>query len=269
MGPAGIKDYRRLCSTIKFYLPILLPYKILILYVDTDVLFLEPPSKLWNYFAQMKPSNLMAIAKEEIEIETENNYIDYFRMKNLNTGIILMNLARMRENRFETMASKTFEIMQSHFHSSDQYVFNLIFGKFPEKLSNLAREFNWRWEMCENSKEIQAISVLHGTSDTFLRHAVDSAFQINSKRLKEFKSSDINVRNIRRKLFKSVIFQSVFETYQAVNLSWVLGGSQKMYIIFQEKLQARKVELYFDLCKTVVVPQVSNVFMKYDHSSVL
>ena len=90
LGPEGINNNRRWpCGTITLFLPLLLPNKQRIIYSDTDILFLDAPSKLWSYFSHMQESHIMALAQDYKD--SLFGLLNH-KTENLNGGLILMDL---------------------------------------------------------------------------------------------------------------------------------------------------------------------------------
>ena len=128
-----------------FFLPLLLPNKNRIIYADTDILFLDAPSKLWSHFVNMKQSHMMALARE---YKYGSSYFSHYPTESLNSGVILMDLNNMRENKFQEMAFETYDKMHNYYLSSDQDIFDIILGHFPEKLLIIPQQFNWLSFIC-------------------------------------------------------------------------------------------------------------------------
>lgn len=76
-----------------------------LLYVDTDVLFLRPVELLWDLFMQFNSSQLAAMAPEHEEprIAWYNRFArhPYYGATGINSGVMLMNLTRMRQVHFK------------------------------------------------------------------------------------------------------------------------------------------------------------------------
>lgn len=56
----AMQNLYRPCATERLFLKDLLPYDSII-YVDTDILFLEPPEKLWQEFAYFERTDVAAL----------------------------------------------------------------------------------------------------------------------------------------------------------------------------------------------------------------
>eukprot|EP00064_Thunnus_orientalis_P010353 superscaffoldBa00001400_g10379 len=142
------------CSSDTFVLiKILLSYLQLILkevdsllYVDTDILFLQPVEDIWALLTQFNASHLAAMAPEHEEprIGWYNRFArhPYFGKTGINSGVMLMNMTRLREKFFKndmtTVALKWEEILMPLLQKyklnitwGDQDLLNIIFHQNP------------------------------------------------------------------------------------------------------------------------------------------
>ncbi|KAF2348038.1 Nucleotide-diphospho-sugar transferase, partial [Trinorchestia longiramus] len=54
--PEGFQDFKNLfrpCSTLRLFLPTLLPDENAVIYMDSDVILLRPLEEFWGFFAEM------------------------------------------------------------------------------------------------------------------------------------------------------------------------------------------------------------------------
>lgn len=76
-----------------------------IVHVDSDVLFLDSPGRLWQQFERMESLQQMAMATENMDHMTswykKLAKIPYVGEFGVNSGVILMNLKRLRQVHFE------------------------------------------------------------------------------------------------------------------------------------------------------------------------
>lgn len=78
-----------------------------LLYVDTDILFLQPVEDIWALLSQFNSSHLagMAPEHEEPRIGWYNRFArhPYYGKTGINSGVMLMNMTRLREKSFKVM----------------------------------------------------------------------------------------------------------------------------------------------------------------------
>ena len=76
-----------------------------LLYVDTDILFLQPVEDIWALLSQFNSSQLAAMAPEHEEprIGWYNRFArhPYYGETGINSGVMLMNMTRLREKFFK------------------------------------------------------------------------------------------------------------------------------------------------------------------------
>ncbi|KAK0094756.1 hypothetical protein PV326_010080 [Microctonus aethiopoides] len=93
------------CAAQRLFLPALLNDTDAILYVDTDTLFLAPPELVWDEFKNMNSTQLAALSPEHEDPNTGwyNRFAKhpYYGKLGVNSGVMLMNLTRMRIFRWD------------------------------------------------------------------------------------------------------------------------------------------------------------------------
>lgn len=82
-----------------------------LLYVDTDVLFLQPVELIWDMLAQFNSTQLVAMAPEHEEPRigwySRFSRHPYYGKTGINSGVMLMNLTRMRMAHFKVSSVPT------------------------------------------------------------------------------------------------------------------------------------------------------------------
>lgn len=272
LGPKGINTkQRRLCGTMKLFLAALLPNKNRILYVDNDILFLDAPSSLWNYFYQMNDSQLLAMAHEYRHCQAT---MAHYPTAKINSGVILMDLAKMRENKFHSMASRTYELMRHYYITSDQGIFDIILGHFPEKMLSLPKQFNWIRGMCPDltRQEIESmplISIIHGSSGSFGQKrytaSISNSLHDYWRKLSTNIDSAFLFPILNYQLGgTNVVYPSVFQTFQGIDMAKImLSNSQNLSQVFQNILD-EQFGMYLDPCHVILPHLLSryNQFME-------
>ena len=143
--------------------------------MDTDSLFLTSPELVWDFFYQMNSSQIMAMAKvgEIPNVGPYNNksglpfygstgilaawsnlVLEKFmslilRIKihffvGINSGVILMNLTRLRHFNLEQLSFEYYVKYKSEIRAGDQDILNAMFHFHSEKLYVLPCHYNYR-----------------------------------------------------------------------------------------------------------------------------
>ncbi|XP_044531791.1 glucoside xylosyltransferase 2 [Gracilinanus agilis] len=175
-----------------FFLNVFFPKVILkdvdsLLYVDTDVLFLRPIDDIWRLLKQFNSTQLAAMAPEH-EIPKIGWYSrfarhPYYGMTGVNSGVMLMNLTRIRNTQFknsliptglawEDMLYPLYQKYKNYITWGDQDLLNIIFYFNPECLYVFPCQWNYRPDHCmygSNCKgaEQEGVSVLHGNRGVY------------------------------------------------------------------------------------------------------
>ena len=141
------------------------------IYVDTDILFITDILDIWKYFKQFNDSQLAALAPEhEVEYMGWYNRFarhPYYGKLGLNSGVMLMNLSRMREANFVDKMYNIYTEYKYNITWGDQCLLNIYFYFNPEKLFVYGCEWNYRPDHCmygSNCKiaETTGSHILHG-----------------------------------------------------------------------------------------------------------
>lgn len=109
-----------------------------ILYIDTDVLFLSPVEQVWAHFGLMNSSQMAAMSYES-EVFSNSWYHrfakhPYYGSYGLNSGVMLMNLTRMRQFGWTNRLDPILKQYGSKIVWGDQDIINVIFNYNPGKL---------------------------------------------------------------------------------------------------------------------------------------
>ncbi|XP_078518003.1 glucoside xylosyltransferase 2 [Lissotriton helveticus] len=184
------RDWKKLfkpCAAQRLFLPVLLRDVDSLLYVDTDVLFLRPIDDLWRFLKVFNATQLAAMAPEH-EIPKIGWYSrfarhPYYGMTGVNSGVMLMNLTRIRSTQFknsmipsglswEEMLYPLYQKYKTYITWGDQDLLNIIFSFNPEMLYVFPCQWNYRPDHCmygSNCKgaEQDGVSVLHGNRGVY------------------------------------------------------------------------------------------------------
>lgn len=147
-----------------------------ILYVDTDTLFLTPPEVIWDEFKKMNNVQLAALCPEHEDPNTGwyNRFAKhpYYGKLGVNSGVMLMNLTRMREFKWTQYVIPIHKEYRLKITWGDQDIINIIFHYHPEKLLVYDCRYNYRPDHCMymsvcSEAEKKGALVLHGSRGTF------------------------------------------------------------------------------------------------------
>lgn len=140
------------CATQRLFLPSMLPDVDAVIYVDADVLFLSPIEELWKHFTAMNSSHLAALAPETEDYAT-NWYRrfakhPFYQPLGVNSGVMLMNLTRMREFGWEKRLGPLLQKYGRDISWGDQDLLNILFSAHPERLLLFSCQWNYRTDHC-------------------------------------------------------------------------------------------------------------------------
>lgn len=162
------------CASQRLFLPSLLPYKSII-YVDSDTLFLSPPHQLFNHFTSFNSSQIAGLTFESENVNTgwySRNFSrhPYYGRFGVNSGVMLMNLERMRELKWEQQMLPIYQKYNFKLVFGDQDIINIYFAYHPDQLYILPCEFNYRPDLCMYMSFCSAfngIQLIHGNRGYF------------------------------------------------------------------------------------------------------
>ncbi|XP_029141651.1 glucoside xylosyltransferase 2 [Protobothrops mucrosquamatus] len=184
------EEWRKLfkpCAAQRLFLPLILKDVDSLLYVDTDVLFLRPIDDIWGFLRTFNATQLAAMAPEH-EIPKIGWYSrfarhPYYGTTGVNSGVMLMNLTRIRNTQFknnliptglkwEEMLYPLYQKYKNYITWGDQDLLNIIFYFNPECLYLFPCQWNYRPDHCmygSNCKgaEEEGISILHGNRGVY------------------------------------------------------------------------------------------------------
>ncbi|XP_025416077.1 glucoside xylosyltransferase 1 [Sipha flava] len=164
------------CASERLFLPSVLNHLDSILYVDTDTLFLSNVDDVWKHFSLMNSSQLAAMVPEheDMNVGWYNRFAKhpYYGKLGLNSGVMLMNLTRMREFDWISQLAPVLEKYRLDLTWGDQDIINVIFHYHPDKVYVYPCRYNYRSDHCMymsncKSAEEYGVAVLHGSRSTF------------------------------------------------------------------------------------------------------
>ncbi|XP_054717429.1 glucoside xylosyltransferase 1-like [Uloborus diversus] len=193
------KKLFKLCACQRLFLPSLLQHIDSLIYIDTDVLFMRPVENLWQYFSKMNKSHIAALCPEHEDFATGwyNRFArhPFYEPLGVNSGVMLMNLTRMREFQWETYLPPIMREYKLNIVWGDQDIINIIFHFHPEKLYIFPCEWNYRPDHCMyasvcKTAEKNGIAVIHGNRGVF-QNSKQPAFKALYNAMFEFSLGDV------------------------------------------------------------------------------
>ncbi|XP_017772638.1 PREDICTED: glucoside xylosyltransferase 2 [Nicrophorus vespilloides] len=173
------QEWRKLfkpCAAQRLFLPSVLDDIDSILYMDTDTLFLTPVEDVWEHFNNMNSSQMAALAPEHEDpnVGWYNRFArhPYYGPLGVNSGVMLMNLTRMREFQWVNYVIPIYKRYKLKITWGDQDIINIIFHFHPDKLYIYPCRYNFRPDHCMymsvcKSAERAGVAVIHGSRGFF------------------------------------------------------------------------------------------------------
>ncbi|XP_052674405.1 glucoside xylosyltransferase 2-like [Crassostrea angulata] len=182
------------CASQRLFIPSLLTNVDSLLYVDTDVLFLSPLEKIWSHFSRFNSSQVIAMAPDNEVRHTAwyNRFAKhpYYGELGVNSGVILMNLTRIRASTWPTSIIKYHKEYKLKMTYGDQDLMNIYFHFHPDELYIYPCEWNYRPDHCMYTSVCEGANkdgahVLHGNRRT-MQNQKQPAFKAVYSAFKEY-----------------------------------------------------------------------------------
>uniref|UniRef100_A0A3P9HPV5 Glucoside xylosyltransferase 1 n=1 Tax=Oryzias latipes TaxID=8090 RepID=A0A3P9HPV5_ORYLA len=218
------------CASQRLFLPLILKEVDSLLYVDTDILFLQPVEDIWALLSLFDSSHLAAMAPEHEEprIGWYNRFArhPYYGKTGVNSGVMLMNMTRLREKYFkndmtavalkwEEMLMPLLQKYKLNITWGDQDLLNIIFHHNPESLYVFPCQWNYRPDHCMYGSncaqaEREGVFILHGNRGVY-HNDKQPAFQAVYKTIQKYQFGE----NLETSLLKPLeaALQSATHTY--------------------------------------------------------
>ncbi|KAL0819616.1 hypothetical protein ABMA28_007698 [Loxostege sticticalis] len=181
------------CAAQRLFIPKLLTHIDAMIYVDTDTLFLGPVDELWNFFSHFNSSQISAMT-----LEDDNPNISwyprfakhpFYGKYGLNSGVMLMNLTRMRTFGWVDYATPIMLKWKLYIPWGDQDIINIIFHYHENAVFVLSCRYNYRADQCMYGDACadataRGVFLLHGSRGVF-HNQKQPAFQAIYKAIDE------------------------------------------------------------------------------------
>lgn len=194
------KNLFQLCASQRLFLPSMLPKEDAVLYVDSDVLFLHPVENLWNLFGAMDGMQLAGLSQESEDYAT-NWYHRFARHPyveplGVNSGVMLMNLTRMRDFGWESAMRHGLSKYERNISWGDQDLINIVFHDNPKKLLMFPCRWNFRTDHCVYGPAClgATVAILHGNRGAF-NGSNEPAFKATYRAMEDYLLGTSLVKN--------------------------------------------------------------------------
>ncbi|CAF1085840.1 unnamed protein product [Adineta ricciae] len=170
------------CCTQRLFIPDILKNIDSVIYVDTDTLFLSNVRNLWRFFRKFNSTQLAALSPEHEDpsMGWYNRFArhPYYGSMGLNSGVMLMNLTRMRQADMISKIMNIFDEFRLNITWGDQCLLNIYFNYHPEQLYEFTCDWNYRPDHCiyENNCAMakkDGVKILHGCRGAFHNEKYD------------------------------------------------------------------------------------------------
>ncbi|KAL0968769.1 hypothetical protein UPYG_G00271460 [Umbra pygmaea] len=185
--PTVWKKLFKPCASQRLFLPLILKDVDCLLYVDTDILFLQPVEDIWDLLSLFNSTQLAAMAPEHEEprIAWYNRFArhPYYGKTGVNSGVMLMNMTRIRQKYFQNditpVALQWEELLMPLLQKyklnitwGDQDLLNIIFHHNPDSLYVFPCQWNYRPDHCIYGSncltaEQEGVFILHGNRGVY------------------------------------------------------------------------------------------------------
>uniref|UniRef100_A0A6B2EA77 UDP-D-xylose:beta-D-glucoside alpha-1,3-D-xylosyltransferase n=1 Tax=Phlebotomus kandelakii TaxID=1109342 RepID=A0A6B2EA77_9DIPT len=162
------------CAAQRLFLPSLLSHIDSVLYMDTDTLFLSSVVDAWKMFRQFNESQMVGLSPEheDVNVGWYNRFArhPFYGPLGLNSGVMLMNLTRMRAFEWEQKILPIYKEYRVKITWGDQDLINILFHFHPEKLFVFPCEWNYRPDHCMYMSVCKApsgVRIVHGNRGYF------------------------------------------------------------------------------------------------------
>ncbi|OTF79127.1 glycosyltransferase-like protein [Euroglyphus maynei] len=165
------------CASQRLFLPALIDHDSVV-YLDTDVLLFTSVGEIWSFFDRMNQTQLAAATFESEEYST-NWYRrfarhPYYLPYGLNSGVMLMNLTRMRQFGWMDRMRPILDEYGGRIVWGDQDIINIIFSRNVDRIFLMDCCWNYRPDHCVyslscRSAQQNGIRILHGNRGSFVQ----------------------------------------------------------------------------------------------------
>jgi UDP-xylose:glucoside alpha-1,3-xylosyltransferase len=162
------KNLFKPCAAQRLFLPEILNEVDAVLYVDSDVLFLSSPTEAFRQFERFDETEIAALSIESFQNDSwypRKAKHPFYGEFGLNSGVMLMNLTRMRNIGFQEKLIELYWKNHKDYVYYDQDLLNHYFKFQPHQMFELPCEFNYHESYSKGSRNCTAkdgVKIFHG-----------------------------------------------------------------------------------------------------------
>ncbi|KAJ8050729.1 Glucoside xylosyltransferase 2 [Holothuria leucospilota] len=164
------------CATQRIFIPELLPKTDTVLYVDTDILFIRPIENIWQYITSFSSKQFAGMSP--VHENPANGWYNrnasqpYYGELGLNSGVMLLNLTRMRDFKWSKRLVLIYKQYKDKISLGDQDLINVVLFFHSDTVLEMPCEWNYRPHHCSRGNtcqriETEGIALLHGFTSIF------------------------------------------------------------------------------------------------------
>lgn len=143
--------------------------------MDTDTLFTAPVIEVWKFFNHFNATQIAGLSPEHEDqnVGWYNRFSrhPYYGKLGVNSGVMLMNLTRMREFKWNLYMLPLYKEYKLKITWGDQDLINILFAYYPERLYVFPCQFNYRPDHCMYMPSVcdapDGVQILHGNRGYF------------------------------------------------------------------------------------------------------
>eukprot|EP00051_Salpingoeca_urceolata_P005961 m.79286 g.79286 ORF g.79286 m.79286 type:complete len:387 (-) comp14620_c0_seq2:2081-3241(-) len=164
------------CASQRLFFPELFPGLARVLYLDTDTLVLADLSELWLHFRSFNNTHSAAMVAEGTRASSSwyprFARHPFYRPLGLNSGVMLMDLQRMRASDFVSNVVTIYQEYSTAIPFGDQDILNIYYADRREQVFELSCAWNFRPDHCMyglacNDVQTMGVKVMHGNRGVF------------------------------------------------------------------------------------------------------
>uniref|UniRef100_A0A182Q7K0 UDP-D-xylose:beta-D-glucoside alpha-1,3-D-xylosyltransferase n=1 Tax=Anopheles farauti TaxID=69004 RepID=A0A182Q7K0_9DIPT len=185
-----------------------------VLYVDSDTVFLSPVQEIWAMFQSFNASQFAGMAPEHEDTNAGwyNRFArhPYYGELGVNSGVMLMNLTRMREFHWEDHILPIYREYRLQLVWGDQDILNVLFHYNPDRLFVFPCDWNYRADHCMYMSVCDApdgVKIIHGNRGYFHSRA-QPIFNLIYTTIEEFTFRTDVYANFIRTIEESLVLPS-------------------------------------------------------------
>ncbi|KAJ8050731.1 Glucoside xylosyltransferase 2 [Holothuria leucospilota] len=160
------------CSTQRIFIPELLPMVDTVLYVETDTLFINRIEDIWQYLTRFNSTQFAGMSPAHENPAdgwyNRNARQPYYGKLGLDSGVMLLNLTRMREFKWSKRLVPIYRQYKDKIVRGNQDLINVALYFHSDTVFEIPCEWNYRFDHCDRGNtclrmETEGIALLRGT----------------------------------------------------------------------------------------------------------